>query len=274
MTKRGVADTNGSSTSSFPCTVDHLALLLCGFIAVIIAVMGVSVTYLTAPRSQPQQKPVDDEKARLKADEENPNLDFAQLAGSELCRELVVKEGKRLQCVVRDVLCRQRQDEIFDVQAVPSSGGEPLFRVRVKEIDEDDPGIYIETLGGKDILAFLSTRPLWSGEKKMELSILRPFGLVWGTVQRSAAGEYVVHRAGGRGPLLRFSGDVAGHSVKFATGSKILGYTQPAAPQTSPAAYQVTCSSESARVDVALVMLALFAMAKCEITPSSRHMHL
>merc|ERR550514_698010 len=91
-----------------------------------------------------------------------------------LCPTLVVPDGRRLACVFKAVVTGKRQDEQFDVSSVPSSGGVPLFRIRVSE-NEDSPGIYIETLGEVQTLAFLSTQPLWDGPRgAVSLPVHRP----------------------------------------------------------------------------------------------------
>mmetsp|Transcript_71581 Transcript_71581/g.203084 ORF Transcript_71581/g.203084 Transcript_71581/m.203084 type:complete len:431 (-) Transcript_71581:99-1391(-) len=158
----------------------------------------------------------------------------AGLPGLPLCPLLVVPDGTRLGCVVQNDVCRMKQELSFDVSAVPTRGGAPLFRARVSELGSDGPAIYVETLGGRDQLAFLTTEDLWRGSSNPVLGISRPWGLPYGTMQKGENGEYVVVR--GQSPLLTFSGDYLAHSIQVMVPS---GHTIATTLQTSPEEYQV-----------------------------------
>jgi len=180
-----------------------------------------------------------------------------QLPGLPLCPLLVVPDGTRLGCVVQNDVCRMKQELSFDVSAVPGRGGAPLFRARVSELSTEGPAIYVETLGGRDQLAFLSTEDLWRGAASPVLGISRPWGLPYGTMQKGENGEYVVVR--GQSPLLTFSGDYLSHSIQVMVPS---GHTIATTLQTSPEEYQVHMQ---ARTDAGLVILGLLAIDKCEV---------
>jgi len=180
-----------------------------------------------------------------------------QLPGLPLCPLLVVPDGTRLGCVVQNDVCRMKQELSFDVSAVPARGGAPLFRARVSELSAEGPAIYVETLGGRDQLAYLSTEDLWRNASLPVLGISRPWGLPYGTMQKGANGEYVVVR--GQSPLLTFVGDYLSHSIQVMVPS---GHTIATTLQTSPEEYQVHMQ---ARTDAGLVILGLLAIDKCEI---------
>jgi len=187
------------------------------------------------------------------------SLAQGQLPGLPLCPLLVVPDGTRLGCVVQSDVCKMKQELSFDVSAVPARGGAPLFRARVSELGAESPAIYVEMLGGRDQLAFLSTEDLWRDSPNPVLGISRPWGLPYGTMQRGENGEYIVVR--GQSPLLTFSGDFAAHSIQVMVPS---GHTIATTLQTSPEEYQVNMQ---ARTDAGLVILGLLAIDKCEIAP-------
>lgn len=187
----------------------------------------------------------------------NTSIVQGQLPGLPLCPLLVVPDGTRLGCVVQNDVCRQRQELSFDVSAVSGRGGAPLFRARVSELGQDGPAIFIETLGGRDQLAYLSTEDLWRKSKCPVMGISRPWGLPYGTMQKGENGEYVVVR--GQSPLLTFAGDYGSHSIKVMVPS---GHTIATTLQTSPEEYQVHMQ---ARTDAGLVILGLLAIDKCEL---------
>lgn len=180
-----------------------------------------------------------------------------QLPGLPLCPLLVVPNGTRLGCVVQNDVCRIKQELSFDVCAVPSRGGSALFRARVSELNTDSPGIYIETLGGKDQLAYLSTEDLWRSAPSPVLGISRPLGLPYGTMEKRENGDYIIVR--GQTPLLTFAGDYYSHSIRVMVPN---GHTIATTAQTSAEEYQVHMQ---ARTDAGLVILGLLAIDKCEV---------
>lgn len=184
-----------------------------------------------------------------------------QLPGLPLCPLLVVPDGTRLGCVVQNDVCRMKQELSFDICAVPGRGGAPLFRARVSELSNEGPAIYVETLGGRDQLAYLSTEDLWRNAASPVLGISRPWGLPYGTMQKGENGEYVVVR--GQSPLLTFAGDYLSHSIQVMVPS---GHTIATTLQTSPEEYQVHMQ---ARTDAGLVILGLLAIDKCEVAARS-----
>jgi len=178
------------------------------------------------------------------------------LPGLPLCPLLIVPDGTRLACIVQnDVRCR-KQELSFDIGAVPARGGVPLFRVRVSELGNEHPGIYVETLSGREQLAVLSTEELWRGVERPALSISRPWGLPYGTIQKGENGEYFVVR--GTSTLLIFAGDFASHSIRVMNASE---NTVATTMRTSPEEYQVHMQ---ARTDAGLIILGLLAIDKCE----------
>lgn len=252
----------GASTAksqSFPCGLDNLSLLLCGSIAAIVTVMGASIAYLNFTGRPSKGKDLDGPFAQARG-EDASHVDL--LPGVPLCPSLVVPDNRRLACIVQAVAGRQKQDTIFDVVSAREAQV-PLFRIKIAELRDDSPAIYIETLGGKETLACLSTKELWSGASDNPvLAIHRPWGAQYATIQKNDAGDYIVYagRHGQRSgpPLLVLSGDIRTHSVKVSNASnRVVGQTEEA----SPGSYQVTVW---ARVDVGLVLLGLLAMAKCE----------
>mmetsp|Transcript_113795 Transcript_113795/g.302420 ORF Transcript_113795/g.302420 Transcript_113795/m.302420 type:complete len:381 (-) Transcript_113795:158-1300(-) len=184
-----------------------------------------------------------------------------QLPGLPLCPLLVVPDGTRLGCVVQNDVCRMKQELSFDICAVPGRGGAPLFRARVSELSNEGPAIYVETLGGRDQLAYLSTEDLWRSASSPVLGISRPWGLPYGTMQKGENGQYVVVR--GQSPLLTFAGDYLSHSIQVMVPS---GHTIATTLQTSSEEYQVHMQ---ARTDAGLVILGLLAIDKCEIATRS-----
>jgi len=181
----------------------------------------------------------------------------AALPGLPLCPLLIVPDGTRLACIVQnDVRCC-RQELSFDIGAVPARGGAPLFRVRVSELSGEGPGIYVETLSGREQLAVLSTEELWKGTERPSLSISRPWGLPYGMIRKDEKGDYLVTR--GPTTLLIFAGDFASHSVRVMNASE---NTVATAMQTAPEEYQVHMQ---ARTDAGLIILGLLAIDKCEM---------
>mmetsp|Transcript_11716 Transcript_11716/g.32002 ORF Transcript_11716/g.32002 Transcript_11716/m.32002 type:complete len:364 (-) Transcript_11716:26-1117(-) len=178
-----------------------------------------------------------------------------------LCPLLIVPEGTRLACVVQNDVCRKRQDLSFNVRGMQSRGGAALFQMRVSEHGGASPGIYVETLGGKEQLAFLSTEELWSCAPRPVLAVLQPWGETYGSIQKSEGGEYVLRR--GKAAMWLFSGDFASHSVQVVTtGGEAVANVCPSSHEE----YQVFVQ---ARIDAGLLILGLLAIDKCEADPGS-----
>jgi len=187
----------------------------------------------------------------------------AGLPGLPLCHLLVVPDGTRLACFVQNEVRRKKQDLTFDVSAVPARGGAPLFRMRVAELGPEPSKIFVETLGGREQLAELSTEELWRGAPNPSLAISRPWGLPYGHVQKSDGGEYMVLRS--QNTMLIFSGDYKTHNIQVQDTS---GHTIATTMQTSPDEYQVHMQ---ARTDAGLIILALLAIDKCELAEPTAH---
>jgi len=176
-----------------------------------------------------------------------------------LCPLLIVPEGTRLACVVQNNVCRRRQDLSFNLRGKQSCGGAALFQVRVSERSGLSAGIYVETLGGKEQLAFLATDELWRGSPRPVLGISRPSGEPYGSVRRGEGGEYVLQRR--RSNIWVFSGDFAGHRIQVVTtGGRFVASVWPGSADE----YHVYVQS---RVDAGLLVLGLLAIDKCEIEP-------
>merc|ERR1719433_1062606 len=111
---------------------------------------------------------------------------------TQLCPLLVVPQGTRLACIVQNDCCRKRQEMSFNIHGMVSRGGQPLFQVRVSELSQQEPGIHLETLGGREQMAFLSTEDLWLAASKPKLVITKPDGDVFGVIQREPQGVYTV----------------------------------------------------------------------------------
>ncbi|CAK0903714.1 unnamed protein product [Prorocentrum cordatum] len=94
-----------------------------------------------------------------------------------LCPQLIVPDGTRLKSVLQEAVCRRRQDLTFNVNGISALGGAPLFQIRVVEtaVTAGNCGIFVETLGGKEQFAFLSTQELWAdeGDTTPKFSIMR-----------------------------------------------------------------------------------------------------
>lgn len=185
--------------------------------------------------------------------------------GHPLCPLLVVPDGTRLACVVQDDVRRRRQELSFDIAAVPQRGGTPLFRARLSELmsprlgSDTTPGIFAETLGGREQLAFLSTEPIWRGDKRPAFEITRPFGERYGVLEKNDNGSYCAYSSKGD-LLLVFSGDFRSHNIQVTQSGSVVA----AIMQSSPEEYHVHVQ---ARTDAGLVILALLAIDKCEIPP-------
>lgn len=191
----------------------------------------------------------------------------SELPGLPLCHLLVVPEGTRLACVVQNDVRRRRQELSFDISAIPTRGGAPLFRMRVSELGKEErgsvapSGIFVETLNGREQLASLSTEEIWSGSVRPSLAISRPWGLPYGMLQKDANGAYLVLR--GSTTLLAFSGDFVHHSIEVKNSS---GHVIATTSQHSSEEYQVQMQ---ARTDAGLVILSLLAIDKCEMPVDS-----
>lgn len=184
------------------------------------------------------------------------------LPGLPLCPLLVVPERTRLACLVQNDVCRRKQDLSFDIRSVPSREGAPLFRIRVAEHETMGAGIYVETLSGREQLAFLSTEALWQNSEHPVLEITRPTGVSYGSIEKGQNGEYFI--IGKRGEkLLTFEGDFQSHSIQvISPGGTVVAATLP---ESSLEEYQAHIQ---ARTDAGLVILGLLAIDKCEIRPS------
>merc|ERR1719210_890377 len=139
--------------------------------------------------------------------------------------------------------------------------GAPLFQVRISERGGGEPGVHLETLRGKDHLAFLSTQDLWLGmSNRPRLTVARPGGEPYGFFQPETSGDYTLRR--GDAPLWTFSGDFLTHSiqVKDAKDRTIAN----AWPGSSKEEYQVFVQAQG---DAGLVILGLMAIDKCEAEP-------
>lgn len=185
------------------------------------------------------------------------------LPGLPLCHLLVVPDGTRLACFIQNEVRRRKQDLAFDVSAVPARGGAPLFRMRVSEMGPEPSRIFVETLGGREQLAELSTEELWRGNPNPSLAISRPWGLPYGQVQKGDNGEYLMLRS--QNTMLVFSGDYQSHNIQVQDTS---GHTIATTMQTSPDEYQVHMQ---ARTDAGLIILALLAIDKCELADTPIH---
>jgi len=179
------------------------------------------------------------------------------MQGLPLCPSLLVPDGTRLACVVKADLKRQKQSLSFQVRSVSQKGGSPIFRVDVQELSAK-PAIFLKALDGTETLAYMSTEELWNNPEGAApaLSIYRANGVLYGSVQKNAAGGYTIMR--GQTALLIAQGDFQAHTVQAkATNGRVIAATQP----ISPAEYQVNVQS---RVDFGLVLLALLAADKLE----------
>jgi len=176
--------------------------------------------------------------------------------GLQLCPLLIVPDGTRLACIVQNDVRHKRQELSFDVVALPTRSGAPLFTVRISELGRETPGVYVETLSGREQLAFLSTEEVWKGVPNPVCTISRPWGLPYGTIQKSEDGAYHVNR--GKTALLVFSGDFQNHKIQVRNSRGVVAQTE----STSPEEYQVRIQ---ARTDAGLVILGLLAIDKCEV---------
>jgi len=185
------------------------------------------------------------------------------LPGLPLCHLLVVPDGTRLACFIQNEVRRRKQDLAFDVSAVPARGGAPLFRMRVSEMGPEPSRIFVETLGGREQLAELSTEEFWRGTPNPSMAISRPWGLPYGQLQKGDNGEYLMLRS--QNTMLVFSGDYQSHNIQVQDTS---GHTIATTMQTSPDEYQVHMQ---ARTDAGLIILALLAIDKCELGETPIH---
>mmetsp|Transcript_88387 Transcript_88387/g.205638 ORF Transcript_88387/g.205638 Transcript_88387/m.205638 type:complete len:382 (+) Transcript_88387:80-1225(+) len=187
-----------------------------------------------------------------------------------LCPLLIVPEGTRLACVVQNDVCRKKQDLSFNIRGMQSRGGQALFQMRVAEHGSVSPGIHVETLGGKEQLAFLSTKELWMGGSHASLqaqvllptcSITRPWGEPFGVIQKRDSGDYVMMR--GKSDMWVFSGEFSTHSftVTSTNGSQSVAAVCPGSTEE----YQVYVQ---AKIDAGLLVLGLLAIDKCELDPN------
>lgn len=173
----------------------------------------------------------------------------------DLCPLLLIPAGTRLDCIVERKLCHKRQDMVFSVRGL---SGPELFQVRVAE-SNSPARIHLETLGGRDHLAAVSTEDLWKGGNMLpKLEVLHQGGAQYGFVQKSGA-DYVVQDR--TSVLFRFAGDFARHQyeVKNAQEDIVASVTL-----ISDTQYKVIVHSQT---DAGLMVLSALAIDKCEILP-------
>mmetsp|Transcript_33046 Transcript_33046/g.58753 ORF Transcript_33046/g.58753 Transcript_33046/m.58753 type:complete len:471 (-) Transcript_33046:93-1505(-) len=218
-------------------------------------------------RAQPHQGSTDMLESRPGTAASRPGSNLSLVSqtspgapGMPLCPSLIIPDGTRLACVIQNDLRRTKQSLAFDVRSVVSRGGASLFRIHVNELNDQTPGVSVETLDGSEQLAFLSTEHLWVESSTSShaplLSIYRPKGALYGTVQKNSNGDYQVLR--GQTSLMTISGDFAQHKIEITAAS---GRAVAATQQTSPEEYMVNVQS---RIDAGLVVLALLGVDKCE----------
>lgn len=179
------------------------------------------------------------------------------LPGLPLCPLLVVPDRTRLACIVQTDVCCRKQELSFDIRAPSAREGAPLFRIRVSELGQEGIGIYVETLSGREQLAFLSTEALWMGKQHPIMAISRPMERPYGNIEKGANGEYLVSASNGE-RLLTFVGDFRNHNIQVMSPT---GTVVAATSQTSPEEYQAHIQ---ARTDAGLLILGLLAIDKCE----------
>jgi hypothetical protein len=182
-----------------------------------------------------------------------------------LCPQLIVPDGTRLKCVLQEAVCRRRQELTFNINGIAAHGGAPLFQIRVVEraVTAGNCGIFVETLGGKEQFAFLSTQEMWADEGDLtpKFGIMRPGGLPYASMQKSPQGEYVVRC--GQENMMTFSGDFLTHDIQV---RGALGQTVGLVGNSSGGEYEVQVNPRS---DAGLVVLGLLAIDKCERASSS-----
>jgi hypothetical protein len=179
------------------------------------------------------------------------------LPGFPLCPLLVVPDRTRLACIVQTDVCCRKQELSFDIRAPSAREGAPLFRIRVSELGQEGIGIYVETLSGREQLAFLSTEALWMGQQHPIMAISRPMERPYGNIEKGENGEYLVSASNGE-RLLTFVGDFHNHNIQAMSPT---GTVVAATSQTSPEEYQAHIQ---ARTDAGLLILGLLAIDKCE----------
>jgi len=271
---------------------DGMQLLLWGCIAALVSILAVSVVFISMHyhyqgsrrdvasanlsdlfpmrshrRALSQQRSV---KSSEGADSVSEGLSGSSVRSSEsqhpmggaappglpLCPLLIVPDGTRLACIVQNDVRHKRQELSFDIVAMPTRSGTPLFRVRVSELGgETEAGIFVETLSGSEQLAFLSTEEVWKGVQNPVLTISRPWGLPYGTIQKVEDGTYQVLR--GKTPLLVFRGNFQTHNIQVRSPRGTVAQTEG----TMLDEYQVRMQ---ALTDAGLVILGLLAIDKCE----------
>jgi len=175
-----------------------------------------------------------------------------------LCPQLLVPSGTWLDCAVGSHLCRKRQDKTFTICGLT---GVQLFQVRAEERVSDDPGIYMETLGRAERLAFLSTDKLWSGVSGPQMLIFNALGSKYGVLRKTEEGTFEVCTLGREGvlnPVLKYMGDFAGSSYKVVgRGGRIIALVSP----SSGGEKKLVVHS---RNDAGLVILGILAVDKYE----------
>jgi len=176
-----------------------------------------------------------------------------------LCPLLLIPLETRLDCLVDRKLCRKRQDTVFTVRGI--SGAE-LFQVRVAE-SSATASIHLETLGGRDHLAAVSTEELWkTANLSPRLELLHQGGAQFGFVQKSGT-DYVVQDR--TSVLFRFVGDFAGHQYEA---KNMQDDTVASVNSISDTQYKVVVHAQT---DAGLMVLSALAIDKCEIRPSHEH---
>jgi hypothetical protein len=170
----------------------------------------------------------------------------------------LVPSGTQLDCAVGGHLCRKRQNKTFTICGLT---GVQLFQVRAEERVSGDPGIYMETLGHAERLAFLSTKELWSGVSSPQMSMFYASGSKYGVLRKTEEGTFEVCTLGQEdalSPVLKYIGDFAGSSYKIVGKS---GRTIALVSPTSEGSKKLVVKS---RNDAGLVILGILAVDKFE----------
>lgn len=268
----------------------HMQVLIWGFLAGFVSLLSVCALYILFfhEREQPLLKErraarprsvlrseqserslrcssqVDDATSMSEAPSSQQDSAAGSGSTAELCPLLIVPAGTRLACVVQSACQRKKQELTFNIRGLPSSGGVPLFQVRVSEFCSEVPGIYVETLRKQKSLASLCTERVYDrpSGRAPELLICGPQG-PHSVLQKTPAGDYRItcHSTGLL--LLTYSGDFRRHhvSVVSASGETIARVSQPLAEE-----YHVYVQS---RADAGIVILGLLGIDKCEQDPDA-----
>lgn len=210
-----------------------------------------SLRFSTSSRPRDRMKGSRTGQSSVGTEEEQPKV--------VLCPLLLIPPETRLDCLVDRKLCRRRQDMVFNVRGI--SGAE-LFQVRVAE-SSATARIHLETLGGRDHLAAVSTEEIWkAANPSPKLELLHQGGAQFGFVQKSGADYVVQDRAS---VLFRFVGDFARHQYEA---KNMQDDTVASVNLISDTQYKVIVHSQT---DAGLMVLSALAIDKCEILPGHAH---